>query len=446
MEKIEKSIAEKIPEEIRTIHKVLRRDAELHLVGGCVRDALRNRVQKDFDLATKLPPEEVINRFQDAGFRFVETGIRRGTVTVVVNFQNFEITTFRVKGEETRFSKTIEEDLSARDFTINAIAFSLNDNKLIDPFDGVKDIENRILRTVGNAEDRFNEDPHRILRGIRFAANGFPFFDEELNNATINLAHRLEEVATERIQAEFEKIMLTPNVSQALADLQRIGFFEIFLPEFVKTFDCAQNNHHKHDVWTHTCLCVDNTPANLVVRLAALFHDVGKPLVKTKIGDKIQFLGHEEKSAEIAQEALTRMKFPRKVIDAVVLLVAEHMRDIHTTPKSVRKTMRKLGEQFENWIILKKADRTAGRAVESEKKFEEEWKKFIEAVEKEKKAEIKLPFRHLNIDGRDIMKLGVKEGPEVGRILKELEEFVIENPCKNRKDFLITKVKEICDK
>jgi tRNA nucleotidyltransferase (CCA-adding enzyme) len=421
--------------EVQRLKEVLGEEADLHLVGGVVRDTILGKKPKDIDLATRLTPDEMLVRFNRAGIGSVPTGIRRGTMTALVDGEPIEITTFRNYKDENTFTDSIEEDLSARDLTINAIAVSVNTGEIVDPFDGLDDLENGIVRAVGDANVRFTEDPHRIIRMVRFgAASGRMISPLTLLAAHENF-HLVADVAIERINAEFIKIMTSEFPVEALKLLIEIGFMDMFIPELLELDGVKQNHWHIHDVLGHTLKVVEHTPRNRILRVAALLHDIGKPASLTVGDDGVRhFIGHELAGLDIAERILERLKFTNSDKKVILKLIRNHMRPTDGGGRSIRKTMAKLGEHFDLFVQLKKADRLGGKLIEN---FEEEWQKFLDRVEKEKNRKVVAPFDHLNISGNDIIKLGIKQGPEVGRVLKELQELVLEEPEINNRETLI---------
>jgi tRNA nucleotidyltransferase (CCA-adding enzyme) len=404
-------------------------------VGGCVRDAILGVEPKDFDLATKLHPEEVECRLEAAGIHFVVTGIRRGTITAIIDGEPFEITTFRNPADETQFVDNIETDLAARDFTINAIAIRVIDGKMVDPFGGVKDLEANLLQCVGSAKKRFEEDPHRILRMIRFGFGAGREVGLDVFVWAKCLAHLLKSVAAERIHDEFIKILCSQHPSLCLRRMHDLGILELILPELEACVAVEQNHHHKLDVFEHTLATVRFCPADKHIRLAALFHDIAKPICKKLGDDKIfHFLMHDQVGEVMAKQIMERMKFSVEDIDIVCMMVAKHDFPTNCGPAAVRRLIRACGEKMvRDLIVLKKADRQTHvdvRIAETmgfERMFEAELEK----------AKIQ-PFAKLAVDGLDVMRIrNIKPGKEVGQILKKLEEMVMENPAVNNRENLI---------
>lgn len=440
-----------IPNNIKRLHSILGFDSKLHIVGGAVRDNIMYELPKDFDFATVLTPEQVIEKLEGTEFKICPIGIRRGTVAVIAeDGESFEVTTFRKKGKETQFSNTIEEDLSARDFTINAIAFDMNSNKIIDPFGGINDIKNKTVRCVGNPKERFEEDPHRIIRMCRFVAKlnfSLPF--QEIHQAR-ELSSLIKNIEPERICAELKKIfgsMSGPELKRCINQLDDVNFFKIWIPELVSCKKVTQNKFHSLDVFHHI-LGVVSGCKSFHAKIAALFHDIGKPLTKSidEITGNIHFFGHEDKSAELAEEIMKRLKFSNDDIAIVKLLVAEHMRPIDCGHKGIRKTKKKLGKEFDLWLELKFADKVSGgtpiHILNSE--FIPNWNNFQILIKEVEESEAINPTEKLAISGFDVMNIKkIKPGKEVGQIIDKVQDFIFEFPEKNNREDLISFIKGI---
>lgn len=432
---------------LRSIHSALGKESGLSLVGGIVRDALLTTRSNDLDLASKLPPGEVHSRLEAAGMRVIDTGIDHGTVTILTDEWNkAEITTFRAPSarDETRFSDTIEEDLSGRDFTINAIAFSVQSGELIDPLSGISDLRGGILSAAGDPAIRFQEDPLRLLRMVRFgSAQGRRITGKTLEAAT-SLVHTLASVSPERIREELLQILLAPLHTAGLQTLLRTGLLEQILPELLPSIGCEQNEFHKHDVFDHTLWVLDRTPPEKHLRLAALFHDIGKPhTLSVDEEGRRHFYRHETKSAEIAEAVMERLRFSKKDIRSVSQLVRFHMRPLQCGPTGVRRIMRDCGEQFETWLKLKRAD---APPLVPEEEFESDYRRFMDLVEEERERQRLPEYGQLAVDGNDLMELGFKPGPALGEALGELEEIVLANPARNKKAFLLRRAKKMLPK
>ena len=427
---------------IQTIIEALGPDAELHLVGGLIRNIALDKKPGDIDLASILEPEEAIRRLELAELSTYTTGMEHGTITINIDGQNIELTTFRKAGPRNicQFSKTIEEDLQGRDFTVNALAFNPVSEELIDPFNGLGDLIESKLNAVGEANDRLEEDPLRILRMIRFGpAMGFTV-SEDLKEASKNLLINLDLVSIERVQVELSKILLSSSVRSAFDCMLEIGILERILPEILPSVDFEQNEFHIEDVYQHSMTVLENAAKKPQVRLAALFHDLGKP-ESLSVGEdgRRHFYNHEKFSADIAKSVMTRLKYPKALTKSVVKLVGFHMRPLACGPAGVRRLLRDLAEDFKDWMLLKQADRSP---TVSDEDFRKELNDFVAMLIEEKQRQSSPVYGKLAINGNDLIKLGLEPGEELGNILKQIEELVIEDPDLNQESILINKAKE----
>jgi tRNA nucleotidyltransferase (CCA-adding enzyme) len=427
---------------ITTLTEVLGKQSALHLVGGAVRDTLLDAGECDIDLATLLTPEEVAAALERQGIRVVPTGLEHGTITAVIHGANIEITTFRVAGPRTvnAYSRTIEEDLSGRDFTINAIAYDLFAHKLVDPYGGIDDIKNRILKAVGDARVRFEEDPHRIMRMVRFGSAEGRTVDTATWSAAEAQASALSRVSIERIRSEFEKILMAHQPHLGIDALYQLGIIHQILPELLPSVGFEQNDFHTEDVYRHTLTVVSRAERELSVRLAALFHDIGKP-ASSSVGEdgRRHFYMHEEIGADIGEHVMQRMKFSHDQVSDVKKLVQYHMRPLECGPAAVRRLLRDLGSLFPQWRAIKIADAppTVAQPV-----FEEALKKFDAMVIEERSRVVGSPYQRLAISGEDLKALGMKEGPAIGAVLKNLLDCIIEVPEDNTKERLLELAKQ----
>ena len=411
-----------------------------YLVGGSVRDNLMDREIKDVDITTNATPQQIIQFAIQNNSKYIETGITHGTVTIIYKDIPIEVTTFRVDKDcdgrhcTVEFVKTLEEDLSRRDFTMNAIAIN-KDGQLIDPFNGIKDIENKIIRTVGDAFTRFEEDKLRTLRAIRFAT----ILDFVIEDGTYNAIKHvsLESISKERIRDELIKILLSTNRIKGITTLDEINLLNQILPEVVLLKGVVQDeiHHPEKDVFVHTMLSLDSISddnnVSLELVLSILLHDIGKPLTRDFISsDEIHFYGHDKVGAEIAESILTRLKFPSKTIDKVKLLVENHMR-IHLFDEMKKSKKVKLieHEYFHDLLKLMIADINGSSGIDE---FNPDYTivdiigKFVEDYRKE--VENRPALQQKLINGYDIMNLGVspKEGIKIGQILEKVDDAIIE--------------------
>lgn len=423
---------------------------EAYAVGGCVRDMLLGLAPADWDICTSASPKETEICFDN--HTVLETGLAHGTVTLILNHKPYEITTFRCDGDysdnrhpnNVQFVKNIEEDLKRRDFTINAMAY--NGKKLIDLFGGREDLYSGIIRTVGNAEKRFQEDGLRILRGLRFGARLNFKIDYSTALAMLNNKHLLDNIAKERIYKELKQFIVSKSAGSFLMEYRDI--FAQIIPELRAMFDFNQHSkYHCYDVWEHTVKALDHAPNKLDIRLAVLFHDIGKPHCFT-IDEKGEghFYGHGKISKEIAKEVLSKLKTDNKTKETVLTLVENHDVIIEPTKKAVKRRLVKLQkDNFEKLLIVKECD-TMGQSekVRRDKlKYLQEIKRIYNEILDEEQC---LSLKELAVSGKDIIRLDVKEGREIGNILNTLFELVVSESLPNEYDTLINKAKEIIGK
>jgi tRNA nucleotidyltransferase (CCA-adding enzyme) len=417
---------------------MLRSSGKAYFVGGIVRDALLGKPIKDIDVATSLLPQELEELLHASNFRVIETGLEHGTVTVLAGENPVEVTTFRSpsKRAETKFGRSIEEDLSGRDFTFNAMAVCVESGEFIDPFGGSQDLQQRICRAVGDASERFQEDPHRLLRMLRFGpAEGRLLSEDTIDGARGHIS-ALAGVAPERIREELLHILIAPFPHQAMKVCHELGLLEVVLPELVPSVGCEQNEWHIHDVFEHTLWVLERSAEDYLVRFASLFHDIGKPHTVT-IDDsgRRHFYKHELIGAEIAEQIMTRLRFSKADTRAVTKLVREHMRPLECGPSGVRRIMRDLGEHFDQWLLLKQAD---APPVMPEDEFQAMYHRFMQMVSDEQLRQEGPAYGRLAINGSDLIAAGFAEGPEIGRILSQCEELVIEDPEQNSRENLLS--------
>lgn len=410
-------------------------------VGGCVRDSLLGIMPHDYDLCTNALPEQIRQAF--SGFRLVCSGEKHGTIGVVTDDGVIEITTFRTEGgyqdgrhpDWVRFVDCLTEDLARRDFTVNAIAYSPEEG-YIDPFGGQEDLRCRRLRCVGDPAVRFTEDALRILRGVRFAVRFSLRVDSATQEAMFRLSPLMERLARERVYEELCKLLLLTDASQLL---QFAPILTQVIPELSASIGFLQHSvHHIYDVFTHTAHVVEAVPAQLTLRWAALLHDVGKPACFTmdEAGHG-HFLGHAQRSAELAEQILLRLKAPTALREQVVLLIRQHMTPLTPDKHILRRRLGQYGEQTVGMMLtLQRADfgsKGTGTA-EEEAVFDR-----IEEILKEILAEEDcLSIRSLAVNGHDLMQLGFAPGPRLGACLEFLLQQVQEDRIVNEKNALLT--------
>ncbi len=425
-------------------------EANAHLVGGMVRDIAQGLPATDIDIAVVLHPEEVIAKLREAGIHVVETGIEHGTVLAVVDETHIEITTFRVpaKREETHtmglYSKTIEEDLEGRDFTINAIAFSTATLTIVDPFQGMEDLAAGRLKAVKDPARRFDEDPLRIMRLIRFGPAAGRTIDPSTLHAAQARIEKTRNVSIERIRAELEKILLEEFPADGIRAFHELGLLEIFIPEALPSVGFEQNEFHVHDVFEHTLSVIERTPRDLTLRLSALFHDLGKPhTLSVDDNGRRHFYEHEVVSDGICREVMSRMRFPHALIEATACIVRLHMRPVTCGPAGVRRLIRDLDQEFDRWRLFKLADATP---TQDPNATDTQLQAFDELVHSEKTRVKGSVYAALAVDGHDLIAMGMRPGPEMGALLKTLHELVLDDPELNEKDVLLEKARALINR
>lgn len=411
---------------------------ETWAVGGCVRDSLRGAVPHDWDLCTAARPEQMQAVF--AGERVLATGLKHGTLTLLTDGGPLEITTFRADGgysdgrhpDGVRFVGHVEDDLARRDFTVGAMAYH-PERGLCDPFGGQDDLQDGILRAVGDPDARFQEDALRILRAVRFASQlGFAV-ELETAAAMRRQAARLDCIAAERIREELTGMLCGRFAQRALMEFTDI--LGMVLPELVPMFGCAQQNpHHLYDVWEHSVRATGQVPAEPVLRWSMLLHDCGKPACKTVDENGIgHFYGHPKVSREIAGRILRRLRFSNEDSERILLLVEQHDRPLGDTDKLVRRRLSQIGEdRFRDLLAVKKGD-AVGQGTHPE---DVAWLHGMErCLNDVLAAESCFSLRQLAVDGNDIKALGLS-GPAVGEMLHALLGAVIDGQADNTREAL----------
>ena len=423
---------------------------EAFAVGGCVRDSILARRPQDWDITTSAKPEEIKKLFR----RTIDTGIEHGTVTVLFGKDSFEVTTYRIDGayedsrhpKEVQFTNRLEEDLRRRDFTINAMAY--NDQvRLVDVFGGMQDLNHHLIRCVGDPEERFSEDALRILRAVRFSAQlNFPI-ESATADAIRKLAPNLQNISAERIQAELVKLLVSPH-PERIRDAYELGLTKVILPEWDAMEGVAQNTpHHKYDVAEHTLRALKNVKRDKILRLTMLFHDMGKPMMKTTDENgRDHFRGHALVSEELARSILHRLKFDNETIRTVTKLVCYHDYRMEATPANVRRAMNRIGvELFPYYLAVRLADAKSQSTYMRREKIENivEIRNLYKQILMENQC---VTLRQLAVSGRELMELGMKPGRELGAMLSELLEYVLDDPERNTKENLCKYVKEKMEK
>lgn len=434
-----------LPEKVNRIIGTLQSHGyEAYAVGGCVRDSILGRTPEDWDITTSAMPEETKELFSHT----FDTGIEHGTITVLLEHEGFEVTTYRVDGKyedsrhptEVTFVRNLKEDLLRRDFTINAMAYNDKDG-LVDIFGGMEDIQKGVIRCVGNAAARFSEDALRILRGVRFAAQlGFEI-EEETRAGMRLLAPTLQKISAERIQTELVKMLLSPRPDM-LREAWKLGITKEFLPEFDLAMETSQETpHHMYTVGEHILHTLQNIRSDRVLRLTMLFHDMGKPAMKTVDEDgTAHFKGHAVKSQEIARTVLKRLKFDNDTLHKVEKLVYYHDYRMAVTAKSVRRGMNRIGEElFPLYLEVRRADVLAQSLYQREEKLADI--DGVEALYREiTEREQCVSLKDLAVTGKDLIGAGMKPGKEIGETLERLLQMVLEEPELNTKEELLKRI------
>ena len=436
-----------LPRKVVLIIKNLQRHGyDAYAVGGCVRDSILNRKPEDWDITTSAKPEQVKRIFR----RTVDTGIEHGTVTVLIGKDGFEVTTYRVDGlyedgrhpKEVTFTSRLEEDLKRRDFTINAMAYN-DDERLVDAFGGMRDLNYHLIRCVGDPKERFSEDALRILRAVRFSAQlAFPI-EPETAEAIKSLAPNLEKISAERIQAELVKLLVSDH-PERIQDACELGITKVVLPEWDDMVGVKQNTpHHKYDVAAHKVHALQNVKNDKVLRLTMLFHDMGKPVMKTTDENgRDHFKGHAIASEQIAKTVMKRLKFDNDTIRKVTKLVAYHDYRMEPTGANVRRAMHEIGvELFPYYLAVRLADTKAQSSYERRGKLENiiQIRELYRNALRNKEC---VTLKDLAVTGTDLINLGIAPGKELGTLLNELLDMVIEDPAWNQKGKLCDYVKE----
>lgn len=434
-----------IPEKVnKIIHTLQEHGYEAYAVGGCVRDSFLGREPMDWDITTSAMPEETKALFPHT----FDTGIEHGTITVLLDHEGFEVTTYRVDGKyedsrhpkEVIFVRNLQEDLLRRDFTINAMAYNEKEG-LVDIFGGMDDLRAGIIRCVGNAQARFSEDALRILRGIRFAAQlGFELEDETREGMRL-LAPTLRKISAERIQVELVKT-LTSSRPDLLREAWKLGITKEFLPEFDLAMETTQETvHHMYTVGEHILHTLLEVRPDRILRLTMLLHDIGKPYRKTMDADGVaHFKGHPEKSSELANEILHRLKFDNDTIRKVTKLVRYHDHRMPVTPAHVRRAVHEIGEDlFPLYLEVRRADVSAQSMYQREEKIADidgVEKLYHEIMERNECVSLKM----LAVTGKDLIAAGMKPGKEIGQMLEHFLDLVLEHPELNQKEELLKRI------
>ncbi|MGL5259941.1 MAG: CCA tRNA nucleotidyltransferase [Lachnospiraceae bacterium] len=430
------------PKEVESIIDVLSKNGyEAYAVGGCIRDSILGRTPDDWDITTSAKPEEVKALFK----KTIDTGIKHGTVTILIDKKGYEVTTFRIDGEyeDSRrpknviYTSLLEEDLKRRDFTINAMAYN-KEKGLIDLFGGLIDIKEKKIRCVGNPSERFQEDALRIMRAVRFSAQLGYNIEDNTREGMIELAHTLSNISAERIQVELTKLLISDHPDYIVMAYE-CNITKNILPEFDAMMECEQNNpHHCFNVGNHTTYSLKLIDPDKILRYTMLLHDIGK--VKTKTTDEKgidHFYGHAKFSEEMTSKIMQRLKMDNYTKDYVKKLVYYHDYDIGLTETRIRKCIAKIGnELFPMLLKIKRAD-----ILSQSKYMQEEKLKKLDTIsflyKKILDNEDCTSLKELAITGSDLIEYGMKPGVEIGTTLKEVLDLVLEKPELNNKKELL---------
>lgn len=451
-----------VPKEVmQTGDALIRGGFQAYLVGGCVRDLLMGKEPNDWDITTDATPDEIQKLFPESVYEndFGTVGIK--TESDVSSLKIIEVTTFRIEGEysdnrhpdRVTFAKTVEEDLARRDFTVNALALDLSDphitkKDIVDPFGGMGDLKRKMIGAVGNAEDRFEEDALRLMRAVRLATQLNFSIEEKTKRAIVKKSKLLRAIAVERIRDEFQKLIMTPHAADGIFSLEEYGLLQYILPELRAGIGCAQNKHHKYTVFEHNVRALEYAAKkefSLAVRLASLLHDVGKPETKRGEGGEATFYNHEMVGARMAKNALLRLKFSNDLVDRVRHLIRYHMFYYNVgevSESGVRRFIARVGvENIDDILRVREADRIGSLVP---KAFPYKLRHLVFMIEKVRHDPVHPKM--LAFKGDDIMKaLGIGPGKKIGYILFILLEDVLDDPSRNTKEYLETRVRELGD-
>ncbi|MCR4740255.1 MAG: CCA tRNA nucleotidyltransferase [Lachnospiraceae bacterium] len=441
-----------LPEKVSHIISVLKAEGyEAYAVGGCVRDCLLGRKPDDWDITTSADPLSVKRIFK----RTVDTGLKHGTVTVLMGKESYEVTTYRIDGvyedgrhpREVTFTDRLEEDLMRRDFTINALAYN-DDTGIVDCFGGLSDLKNGVIRAVNDPEKRFDEDALRIMRAVRFSAQLDFKIEEKTLSSIIKKADTLRQISAERIQTELVKLLVSDS-PQKILSLYETGISRVIMPEIDRMMETEQNNpHHMYNVGIHTVETLNNSREwndrlsradKRILRLSLLCHDMGKPDCKsTDEKGTDHFYGHAGVSEEIASRILKRLKFDNDTIYKVRTLVKYHdHRDVLTKPK-LRRLMAKIGDDLMPlWFILRRCDTNAQSEYKRREKLEciDSCEKLYREIVRDKDC---LTLKDLKVDGKDLITCGFKPGRQLGAALNRMLQIVLDDPGKNTREYLLS--------
>ncbi len=437
-----------LPADVSKIINILESNGhEAYAVGGCVRDCILGKNPHDWDITTSALPEQVKALFD----KTFDTGIEHGTVTVLLGGVGYEVTTYRVDGKyedgrhpkEVTFTASLEEDLKRRDFTINAMSY--NENRgLVDLFGGVDDLKEGVIKAVGNPTERFTEDALRMLRALRFSAQlGFEI-ELDTYQAICQLAPTLDRISAERIQVEMVKLVTSDHPGR-LREVYNTGLSKVFFPELDAMMECDQvNKHHMYTVGEHTIKAMELAPAEKVLRLSMMLHDVAKPVCKTTDENgQNHFKMHPVEGEKMARTILRRLKFDNDTTDKVCNMVRNHDDRPEINPRNIRRLIIRVGkDNFDDLLAVKRADCLAQSMYHREEKLA-----YIDEMEQAYRKiladEDCLAIKDLKISGKDLLEMGVPQGQKIGEILKAIFAEVVDDPTLNDRDYLLNKAKDM---
>ena len=442
-----------IPSTITWVLKTLQdHGKEAFLVGGCVRDLIMKREIHDFDITTSALPEETMAIFRSTHCKVIPTGLKHGTITILIDDQPVEITTYRIEQEyldhrsptSVVFTKNLLEDLKRRDFTMNAIAYDPASG-FYDPFNGRKDIERKLIRCVGDPKERLHEDALRILRALRFSMTLHFSIEETLGNAIKEHAPTLSYISAERIRSEFDQILLSDH-TRILTTLHHYRVLDEILPGYSNIYQYVQKTPwHIYDIFTHTDVALDDAIGYpLESRLALVFHDIGKPKMETFDEQGIaHYKQHAMVSEQMAREYMLALRYDKKTIERTCLLIYYH--DYYVQPK--RKILRKFLSKFDNDVefaiqalMVQMADDQAKNMEKAQEKIDL-LKESIALLKQMQQEEDPISLKDLKVNGHDMLALGL-QGKDIKEMLTRLYDLVLEDPSRNEKDFLLKTAKE----
>lgn len=440
-----------LPKNVRTITDCLKaNNFEAYIVGGCVRDSLLGLTPHDWDICTNAKPDQIKRCFES--FRTFDSGIKHGTISIVIDKDVFEVTTYRIDGEYTdnrhpetvTFTDDITKDLARRDFTVNAMAYN-EEKGLADPFNGKNDLKNKIIRCVGNPDERFNEDALRIIRALRFASTYGLIIEESTSQSIHKNAHLLKNIANERISIEFKKLLCGDGAEKILNCYRDV--ISVFIPEIAPMFDYDQHTkHHNRDLWKHTTHSVQSIEANHLLRMTMMLHDTGKPdACRIDPDGTGHFKGHPKYSAEKADIILHRLRCSSDFINDCITLIKYHDVRFNATKRQLKHVMNAIGK--ENTELLMKVQ-YADIMAQSDYKRTEKLEKLDITSElyKEVLAEEEcFTLKQLEVNGNDLMAIGIKDGRMIGKILKTLLSLVIEDKIENDRAKLLKKARSLSE-